>query len=515
MRNYELKDLEEWDAKITEKAIEFGLNCYPQEFEICDHNTMLGYMAYSGMPSHYKHWSYGKAYEKLKTLYDYGISGLPYEMVINSNPALAYLMRDNTLALQILTVAHVYGHNDFFKNNFTFNWLRDDSSDVMALRPANLVGTMKARARRIQRYIEDPSVGSDKVEKLLDASHALSFQCRRDPAIRKLLPEEQKKRLLDAARPKEDPFSRMHKREEYIQPDLHKIPLEPEEDILLFIRDYNPRLSEWGKDILTIVHEEAQYFLPQIETKIMNEGWASYWHREILNSLELTQDLHFEFIVRHNQVIRPHPGGLDPYHLGLLMYDSLRVWYDGSLDRSSLRLGEEQLFDAMFEDFEERGVEYKGRIGPSGTGEKTGREKLFEVRSVDRDRSFLRQYLTPVLMWELNLFEYGPRGTDLVVTKISRAGEWREVKETLLRNTGMANIPILKIEDSNYNANQTLYLKHDASDGRELEQEYAEKTLWHLQELWGRPVIVETILANKKTLLICDEKGKSITRKGA
>ena len=121
---WDLKDLERWDARIREKVQDFGLDCYPQEFEVCDHVQMLGYMAYSGMPSHYPHWSYGKSYEKLKTLYDHGVSGLPYEMVINSNPALAYLMRDNSLALQVLTVAHVYGHNDFFKNNFNFRRTR-------------------------------------------------------------------------------------------------------------------------------------------------------------------------------------------------------------------------------------------------------------------------------------------------------------------------------------------------------------------------------------------------------
>src|SRR3954467_8024543 len=120
MADFSITDLERWDERIREKADQFGLDVYPQEFEICDHNDMLGYMAYSGMPSHYPHWSYGKSYEKLKTLYDYGVSGLPYEMVINSNPALAYLMRDNSLLLQILTMAHVYGHNDFFANNFTF-----------------------------------------------------------------------------------------------------------------------------------------------------------------------------------------------------------------------------------------------------------------------------------------------------------------------------------------------------------------------------------------------------------
>ena len=134
MPSYELTDLEAWDERIREKVVEFGLDCSPQEFEICDHSEMLGYMAYSGMPSHYPHWSYGKSYEKLKTLYDYGVSGIPYEMVINSDPAIAYLMRDNSLCLQILTIAHVYGHNDFFKNNFTFK----------STRPEFTVGTFKA-----------------------------------------------------------------------------------------------------------------------------------------------------------------------------------------------------------------------------------------------------------------------------------------------------------------------------------------------------------------------------------
>src|SRR5712671_5694155 len=164
MANYEISELVEWDNRIREKAAEFGLDWFPQEFEICDHSGMLGYMAYSGMPSHYPHWSFGKAYEKLKTLYDYGVSGLPYEMVINSSPALAYLMRDNSLCLQILTIAHVYGHNDFFKNNFTFKTTRAEFT----------TSTFKAHGHRIRRYIEDPSIGLERVETILDAAHAVS-----------------------------------------------------------------------------------------------------------------------------------------------------------------------------------------------------------------------------------------------------------------------------------------------------------------------------------------------------
>jgi len=267
---YTLKDLEYWDARIREQVAEFGLDCFPQEFEICDHAQMLGYMAYSGMPSHYPHWAYGKAYEKLKTLYDYGVSGIPYEMVINSNPALAYLMRDNSLCLHILTIAHVYGHNDFFKNNFTFR----------TTRPEFTLGTFKAHADRVRHYVDTPSIGLEKVETFLDAAHSLSLQCRRNLAVKKLSEEAERERLIAVATPPEDPFQRIHRRQEATEPDLKRVPPTPDEDLLLFVRDHNPFLQEWERDLLTIVHEEAQYFIPQIETKIMNEGWATYWHKD-------------------------------------------------------------------------------------------------------------------------------------------------------------------------------------------------------------------------------------------
>ena len=293
-RDYELSDLEGWDERIRARVEEYGLDCYPQEFELCDHNQMLAYMAYSGMPSHYPHWSYGKSFEKLKTLYDHGVSGLPYEMVINSNPALAYLMRDNSLLLQILTMAHVYGHNDFFKNNFTFRSTRAEYT----------IGTFKSHAQRVRAYQEDPSIGLERVEAMLDAAHALSHAVPAQSGGAEARREEQARQAaLDAAEPRADPFQRIHRPQEYVEPDLRKTPLVPDEDLLLFIRDHNPYLSEWEKDLLTIAHEEAQYFIPQIETKIMNEGWASFWHKRIVDSLDLAPDL-------HARVHRPpQPGG--------------------------------------------------------------------------------------------------------------------------------------------------------------------------------------------------------------
>jgi stage V sporulation protein R len=472
MASYSIQDLEHWEEKIRAKADEFGLTYYPQEFEVCDHFQMLGAMAYSGMPSHYPHWSYGKSYEKLKTLYDHGVSGLPYEMVINSNPCLAYLMRDNSLCLHILTIAHVYGHNDFFKSNFTFKSTRADFT----------LNLFKVHADRIRSYQEDPSIGHEKVEAVLDAAHALALQCRRNAGIRKLTPAEQRDRALAAARPRNDPFQSLHRRREYQAPDLHKVPLEPDEDLLLFIRDHNPYLSDWEEDLLTIVHEGAQYFIPQIETKIMNEGWATYWHREIMNSLDLPQSLYLEFLVHHNQVVSPRPGDINPYHLGLKVWDYIRRRYD----------------EPTPEEIEKYGPPEKG-----------GKEKIFEVRDVDRDVSFLRRFLTEELMRELDLFQYQPRGDDLVITETSDEESWRDVKETLLKSVGTGQIPVIKVEDADYGSNRVLYLRH-YHDGRDLQLEYASKTLSYLYQLWGRTVVLETQLNHKTVWFSFSDRGFAV-----
>jgi len=473
MANYEIGELLDWDQRIREKAAEFGLDWFPQEFEICDHNEMLGYMAYSGMPSHYPHWSFGKAYEKLKTLYDYGVNGLPYEMVINSNPAIAYLMRDNSLLLQILTIAHVYGHNDFFKHNFTFK---------SATRAELSIETFKAHALRVRRYLEDPSIGLEKVERLLDSAHSISWQRRRNLAIRKLSHAEQLERVIEAAQPRADPFQRLHGRPEFKEPELRKVPLEPDEDIVLFIRDHNPFLAEWEKDLFTIVDEESKFFLPMMETKIMNEGWASYWHKKILEALQMEQGLHLEFLVRHNQVVRPMPGQINPYHMGF------KVWED------------------IYRRHTEPTPEEIKKYGPPAKG---GTDKLFEVREVERDTSFLRRYLTEELMREMDLFEYEPRGDDLVINKVSDEEGWKQVKETLIKNVGTGSIPVIKVEDADFGHNRTLYLKH-YHDGRDLLAEYAEKTLAFVYRLWGRECVLETILQGKRSLLCYNERGFSM-----
>ncbi len=469
MASWSLSDLEQWDERIREKAERFGLTCYPQEFEVCDQDQMLGYIAYSGMPAQYPHWSFGKSYEKLKTLYNYGVSGLPYEMVINADPCVAYLMRDNSLCLQILTMSHVYAHNDFFRNNFMFRDTRPDMT----------VSHAKLHADRVRSYVEDPSIGLQKVEELLDAAHALALQTRRHTAIRKLDREEQESQALAAAQPPKDPFERIHKTRAYKPPDLTRVPLEPDDDLVLFIAEHNPYLSEWQRDLLRIVHAQAQYFLPQMETKIMNEGWASYWHHKIMNSLDLPEGLHLEFLVHHNQVVRPHVGTLNPYYLGF------KVWQDIERRYSQPTAAE---------------------LARDGQPDMSGDKKIFEVRETDRDASFLRRFLTPELMRDMDMFEYRREKNKLVVSRVANADDWQDIKRTLLQNVGIGTVPVIHIVDADYRHNRVLLLRHE-HDGRDLDPDYLEKTLAYVFQLWGRPVLLETQLQGSALTFSRTESG--------
>jgi len=472
--SFNVDELSKWDDRIRELVERYGLNCYPQEFEICDHNEMLGYMAYTGMPSHYPHWSYGKSFERQKTMYEYGVSGLPYEMVINSNPCLAYLMKDNTLLLQVLTIAHVYGHNDFFANNFTF------TSGTAA---RHVLPRFKSHANRISSYMEDPSIGVELVEGAIDDAHAICYQRSRNLAIQRLSQDEQVGRAWERAQPAVDPWREIHPKQEYEAPNLSKIPAEPDENILQFIAKYNPYLPEWKRDVIGIVDHQTQYFLPQMDTKIMNEGWASYWHHKILNELQLPQGMHLEFLVRHNQVLRPHPGGLNPYHLGfVLWHDIERRWNMG---------------DTGHEWSEDKPKTSQGIADENDT---PGRKKIFEVREADRDQSFLRRFLTREVMEDLNLFQHERRGKDRVVTKVSTEESWKEVRENLIKNVGTGSIPVIKVDDADFGKNRTLYLKH-YHDGRDLQLEYAEHTLKHVAKLWEREVVLETSINGKDSLL--------------
>jgi len=456
--DYSIKELEQWNERIEKIVREMGLNCYLQEFELVSYEDMIGYEAYIGMPSHYPHWSYGKAYERTKTLNKYNLSGLPYEMVINSNPCIAYLMKDNTLLLQILTIAHVYGHNDFFKNNRLFK---------KGTRAELTVEIFKSHAERIREYIADPGIGYKKVERILDAAHALKFQTSRSIEEKKNTDNEKRKALFERIQKPIDDYPLLtpkHKKEEL--PDFRKIPVEPEEDILYFLSTYG-RLSDWERDIINIVREETSYFIPQIETKIMNEGWASFWHYNILNRLELPQGLHMEFLKRHNQVIRPIEGRINPYYIGFKIFEYLYKKYEKS---------------------------------PG---------KIFEVREIERDQSFIRRYLTYEMCKETNLFENEKFGNEYVITEISDEEGWGKIRNTLAASTGMGSIPVIRVLEWVPKDN-TIILEH-VFDGRELEMNYACETMRHIADLWEGNVMLTTIFDERQTIITCDESKKIST----
>ncbi|MDD2373497.1 MAG: SpoVR family protein [Syntrophomonadaceae bacterium] len=445
--DYSMNDLLQYNYRIEEMILAAGLNTYPQEFEICSYEDMLGYEAYAGMPVRYPHWSFGKAYERKKTFYRYNLTGLPYEMVINSNPCLAYLMKDNTLLLQILTMAHVYGHNDFFKNNRLFK---------IGTRAEYSLEMFKSHARRISEYIQDPSIGYARVERVLNAAHALRFQIYRTVGEKHLTPEEVKEKIIDEyTSPIGSEHPLLQEKMEKPVPDLNRIPLKAEEDLLLFLMRY-ANLSEWEKDILNIVRQESLYFLPQIETKIMNEGWASYWHYRILNNMDLPQELHLEFLKRHNQVVSPFEGALNPYYLGFKLF--------AQLDQEG--------------------------------------QDIFAVREQERDASFLRRYLNEEICRELNLFSFHKKGKDYYIKEVADDEGWKKVRNALALNVGIQSIPVIKVLEVGAN-NSLLMLEHEW-DGRELQLEYAHQTLKHLAQLWGGKVRLRTVVRSSYQILETD-----------
>lgn len=399
--NFKFQDLEKWSNIIEKRSQEFGLDCYEQEFEIVSYEDMLCYEAYSGMPSHYPHWSFGKSYEKLKTLYSYDLTGLPYEIVINSDPCIAYLMKENSLVTQILTMAHVYGHNDFFKNNRMFKEGTNASLTI---------GMFKNHGDRIRSYIQDPSIGYDKVERILDVAHAIKYQ-----------------------------------------------------DILPFLLENAP-LEDWEKDVLTIVLETSKYFLPQIESKIMNEGWASWWHYKILQSLELPTSFQLEFLKIHNMVIAPNHTSINPYYVGFKIWESL---------------------DEIHKD---------------------NPQELFRIRQVERDASFIRNYLTFDLCRELNLFTFKEEEQYYLVSQVANEEGWKEIRNQLALLVGVGGIPCISVDEVNI-SDGSLILSHSYDD-RELHLSYASETLKYIQKLWTGKVILKTVLNNIPRCIVCSEGGK-------
>lgn len=351
----------------------------------------------------------------MKMQYDYGLSKI-YELVINSNPCYAFLLEGNTLIQNKLIVAHVLAHSDFFKNNARFSRTN-----------RNMIETMSATADRIHHY--EYEYGIDKVEAFIDA--VLSIQEHIDPSLIK--PQQQKQRSKSSE--KEDMY--------------------PEKDILLFILTHSTALEDWQRDILTMLREEMLYFWPQLETKIMNEGWASYWHMEIMRELELTSAETIEFAKLNAAILQPSQHSINPYYLGYTIFKDIECRWD--------------------------------------------RDKLFDVREFESDRSFLHNYLTEALVEEMDLYVFEKKGLQWNITDKA----WENVRNQLVTSRVNGGFPYLMVEDANYGNQGELLIKHYYEDA-ELDLKYLEKTLPFIYTLWGKSVHLLTQIETKDALFTYD-----------
>jgi len=430
--DWNIEDLQSWDDKICAIGEKFGLDWYPIEYEICDYKEMIGHMAYTGLPTHYRHWSFGKSFDRIQTEYNLGMSGLPYEMIINSNPSISYLMTENPMPTHILTMAHCVGHSDFFKNNRMFSETRADTA----------IDRFKAAGKRVKKYMEDPNIGVVGVERILDACHAIKFQVPRTPGIKRRDHKELKKYyrkliLNDKAGRWSADFN------------INKIPLEPDNNLLRFIAEYDKQLEPWEKDLITIVEQESLYFVPQACTKIMNEGWACMIHEKIIQELGIPDDYYLSFIRLHNQVVRPHLGRINPYHLGFKIFKHI---------------------------------------------EKThGFEECIRVRETHSDETFIKTYLDEDLCKELNLFSYSFHQKEGYnkIDKVSHKDSWQSIRDDLIKSIGLNSIPVVLVKELKKDG--TLVLEHE-HDGRDLQLSEANKVFEHINDLWSGSVKFTTII---------------------
>ncbi|MFS3940267.1 stage V sporulation protein SpoVR [Bacillus subtilis] len=462
MNAEEKKGLQRAIEEITEIAKGFGLDFYPMRYEICPAEIIYTFGAY-GMLTRFSHWSFGKQFHKMKLHYDLGLSKI-YELVINSDPCYAFLLDSNSLIQNKLIVAHVLAHCDFFKNNCRFQNTKRD-----------MVESMAATAERIKHY--EQVHGIKEVESFLDA--ILSIQEHIDPSlVRPKLQwsvDDEEEEIEEAATPYDDLWSLDEKKpKKKVKKSKKPFPPRPEKDILLFIEEHSRELEPWQRDILTMMREEMLYFWPQLETKIMNEGWASYWHQRIIRELDLTSDEAIEFAKLNAGVVQPSKTGINPYYLGL----------------------------KIFEDIEKRYNNPTEEMKKMGVQPDSGREKMFEVREIESDISFIRNYLTKELVMREDLYLFQKQGRDYkIIDK-----QWKSVRDQLVSMRVNGGFPYLTVNDGDYMKNNELYIKH-WYEGIELDLKYLEKVLPYLFQLWGRSVHIESVLEDKEVMFSYDGKG--------
>jgi spore cortex formation protein SpoVR/YcgB (stage V sporulation) len=455
---------------------EYGLDCYPNQIEIISSEQMLDAYSSIGMPLFYNHWSFGQEFIKQQHFYKKGYMGLAYEIVINSNPCIAYLMEENTMMMQILVIAHAcFGHNAFFKGNYLFKQWTDADGIIDYLAFAK-----KYITECEERY------GFDEVEEVLDACHSLQEygvnKYKRPP---RLSAREEK------AREKE--------RNEYIQSQINEIwstipitkekdgevreetfPPEPFENLLYFVEKNAPHMEPWKREIIRIVRKISQYFYPQRQTKVMNEGFATFWHYTLVNELYdrgyINDGYMKEFLVNHTNVITQlpydHPGygGINPYALGFAMFSDIK--------RISIDPTEED----------------KRHFDWAGNGDWVGNVKY--AMENFKDESFILQYLSPKVIRDFKLFSILDLEKDpkLEVSGIHDDLSFKQVKQALAAQYNIGyQIPDIQVVNVDRWGDRSMKLQHNMVGRRPLNGEETIEVLKHLSYLWGYDIYLDSV----------------------
>jgi len=475
--NFEL--LEQYHEAIRLTAQRFGLDTYPNQLEIITAEQMMDAYASIGMPVNYRHWSYGKEFISNEKNYKRGHMGLAYEIVINSDPCISYLMEENSTAMQALVIAHAaYGHNSFFKGNYLFKLWTDASSII-----DYLVYAKKYIAECEERF------GLLQVEELLDSCHALqNYGVDRYRRPSKLsLAEEQarrKERLEHAQMQVNDIWRTLPRKAERAEDsaDAKRFPSEPQENLLYFIEKNAPLLEPWQREVVRIVRKIAQYFYPQRQTQVMNEGWATFWHHHLLNTLydqgQLTDGVMIEWLKSHTNVIfqppvgHPAYSGINPYALGFAMYTDIKRICENPTDE------DREWF-------------------PSFAGAPWLPTLDHAMRNF-KDESFVGQYLSPKVMRDMRLFAIvdDENAENLSVSAIHDVSGFRRVREALSRQYDLSSRePDIQVWNVNLRGDRSLTLRHTQNNNRPL-HESAQEVLKHVARLWGFGVQLDSVDAS-------------------
>ncbi len=476
-------ELDEMRTGIRQVALDYKLDFFPTMFELVDYNRMNEIASFGGFPTRYPHWKFGMEYEQLSKGYAYGLQKI-YEMVINNDPCYAYLMESNEMVDQKLVMAHVYGHSDFFKNNYWF-----------AMTDRKAMDTMANHGSRIRGYIK--KYGFDAVEAFLDVCLTIEnlidpyspfikrpvsskdTDDKPDKPVKKI----ESKKYMDSFINPEAFLEDQKKKNEDAKETEKRIPEHPEKDVLLFLLEYAP-LEKWQQNILSIIRDESYYFAPQAQTKIMNEGWASYWHSKIMTSKCLTDSEVVDYADHHSGTMGVSPGHMNPYKLGIELFKDIEDrWNKGK-------------FGKDYDDCDQTNelAQWDKNLG-------LGREKIFEVRKIHNDITFIDTFLTKEFVSNQKMFTFGldkSSGNYVIQDR-----EFKKIKDTLLFNLTNIGQPFIYVLDGNYKNRGELYLKH-RFEGLSLEKKYARDTLKSVCNLWGRPVNLETVEENKDILISFD-----------